>query len=113
VAISSAQRVSLMGPKLPYAYVYDFGDHWDHRIKVEKEIAPIPEFVLPFCAGGACAPPPQDCVGVPGYVEFVRAMVNPGDPEHDNLVEWIGADTWDPLAFDAIEIIDRLAEVKV
>jgi hypothetical protein len=29
------------------------------------------------------------------------------------LVEWIGVDTWDPVAFDTIEINDRLAEVKV
>ncbi|MDP9927892.1 hypothetical protein J2X92_000085 [Variovorax paradoxus] len=28
-------------------YVYDFGDYWDYRIKVEKKIAPIPGFVLP------------------------------------------------------------------
>jgi hypothetical protein len=40
-------------------------------------------------------------------------MANPGDTEHDNLVEWIGVDTWDPVAFDTIEINDRLAEVKV
>lgn len=50
--------------------------------------------------------------GAPGYAEFVRAMANP-DPEHDNLVEWIGTDAWDPLAFDTIEINDRLAEIKV
>jgi hypothetical protein len=110
---SESTRLTTALNRSTLSYVYDFGDYWDHRIKVEKKIAPIPEFVLPFCAGGACATPPEDCGGAPGYAEFVRAMANPDDPEHDNLVEWIGTDAWDPLAFDTIEINDRLAEIKV
>ena len=94
-------------------YVYDFGDYWEHRIKVEKTLAPVPGLDLPFCVGGACATPPEDCGGVPGYAELVQAMANPDDPEHDNLAEWIGTDTWDPAAFDSIEVNDRLAEIKV
>lgn len=110
---SESTRLTTALKRSTLSYVYDLGDYWDHRIKVEKKIAPIPEFVLPFCAGGACAKPPEDCGGVPGYEEFVRAMENSDDPEHDDLVEWIGTDAWDPLAFDTIEINDRLAEVKV
>lgn len=110
---SESTRLTTALNRSTLSYVYDFGDYWDHRIKVEKKLAPIPEFVLPFCTGGACATPPEDCGGAPGYAQFVRAMANPDDPEHDNLVEWIGTDTWDPLAFDTIEINDRLAEVKV
>ena len=53
------------------------------------------------------------CGGVPGYAEFVQAMADPDNPEHDNLAEWIGADTWDPAAFDSIEVNDRLAGIKV
>jgi hypothetical protein len=66
-----------------------------------------------FCVGGACATPPEDCGGVPGYAEFVQAMADPDDPEHDNLAEWIGTDTWDPAAFDTVEVNDLLAEIKV
>lgn len=94
-------------------YVYDFGDYWEHRIKVEKTLAPVPGLDLPFCVAGACATPPEDCGGVPGYAEFVQAMANPDDPEHDHLAEWIGTDTWDPAAFDRIEVNDRLAEIKL
>ena len=110
---SENTRLTTALRKATLNYVYDFGDYWDHRIKVEKKTAPIPEFVLPFCSGGACATPPEDCGGAPGYAEFVRAMANPDDPEHDDLVEWIGTDAWDPLAFDTIKINDRLAEIKV
>lgn len=94
-------------------YVYDFGDYWEHQIKVEKTLAPDPQLQLPFCIGGANATPPDDCGGVPGYEEFVRAMADPNDPEHDNLSEWLGADSWDPTAFDSIEVNERLAEIKL
>jgi Plasmid pRiA4b ORF-3-like protein len=56
---------------------------------------------------------PRIAGGVAGYAEFVQAMADADHPEHDNLVEWIGTDTWDPAAFDSIEINDRIAEIKL
>lgn len=94
-------------------YVYDFGDYWDHRITVEKKLAPDPVLGLPFCVGGACATPPEDCGGVPGYTDFVKAMADPDDPEHAHLAAWIGAETWDPKVFDSMEVNDRLADIKL
>jgi hypothetical protein len=95
------------------SYLYDFGDSWDHRIKVEKSFAPDPLLTLPFCVGGACAAPPEDCGGIPGYGEFVKAMADPQHPEHEHLAQWLGVKTWDPNAFDSIEANDRLAEIKL
>jgi len=95
------------------SYVYDFGDYWDHRITVEKTHPADPLMALPLCIAGAGATPPEDCGGVPGYGEFVRAMANPDDPEHEHFVEWIGADTWDPAVFDSTEANDRLARIKL
>lgn len=43
-----------------FKYIYDFGDHWEHRIKVEKKLLGDPE--LSRCAlflGGANAAPPK------------------------------------------------------
>jgi Plasmid pRiA4b ORF-3-like protein len=94
-------------------YIYDFGDCWEHRIQVEKTHAPDSVLRLPMCVGGACATPPDDCGGVPGYAHFVRVMADPNDPEHDDLAEWIGRDSWDPKAIDFDEINERLAEIKV
>lgn len=95
------------------SYVYDFGDNWDHRIQVEKTLAADPLFTLPFCVGGACATPPEDCGGVPGYADFVRVMADLNDPEHENLAEWIGAENWDLKFFDSIAANDRLAEITL
>ena len=94
-------------------YVYDFGDYWEHRIKVEKTLVPVPGLELPFCVAGACATPPENCGGVPGYVELVQAMADPGHPEDDNVAEWIGLDTWDATAFDSTEVNDCLAGIKL
>lgn len=95
------------------SYVYDFGDYWDHRITIEKTLPADSLLTLPFCVGGACATPPEDCGGVPGYAEFVRAMADPDDSEHAHLVEWVGVDSWDPRAFDSTEANDRLAEIRL
>jgi hypothetical protein len=94
-------------------YVYDFGDNWEHRIKVEKAYGPDPHFKLPFCVDGAGATPPEDCGGEPGYEDFVQAMADPHHSEHDSMVQWIGRDTWDPAAFDSIEVNDRLGTIKL
>lgn len=95
------------------SYVYDFGDYWDHRITIEKTLAVDALFTLPFCVGGAGATPPEDCGGVAGYADFMRAMADPNDPEHAHLAEWIGVDSWDPKVFDSIEANDRLAGIKL
>lgn len=73
----------------------------------------LPLLELPFCVGGAGATPPEDCGGVSGYEDFVRAMADVDHPEHGHLAQWIGAGTWDPAAFDSIEVNDRLARIKL
>ena len=32
-------------------YVYDFGDNWRHRIKLEKTLPSGPQLSLPVCVG--------------------------------------------------------------
>jgi hypothetical protein len=75
------------GSNSTLSYVYDFGDYWDHRITIEKTHPADPLMTLLFCIAGAGATPPEDCGGVPGYADFVRAMADPSDPEHSHLVK--------------------------
>ncbi|WP_394681289.1 plasmid pRiA4b ORF-3 family protein [uncultured Comamonas sp.] len=109
---SESTRLTTALNRSTLSHVYDFGDYWDQRIKVEKKLASDPLLPLPLCAGGACSAPPEDCGGALGYAQVVQAMANPDDPEHDNMVEWISAYTWDPLAFDTIKTKDRLDTVE-
>lgn len=93
-------------------YVYDFGDNWRHRVKIEKKLAPMPQVMLPMCVGGANATPPDDCGGVWGYAEFVAAVSDPNHPEHATMTEWIGQ-PWDPKAFDLARANSWLQEIKL
>lgn len=94
-------------------YVYDFGDHWDHRIKIEKTYAPDPGMKLPWCVDGAGATPPEDCGGAPGYDDFVQAMADPAHPEHNEMADWIGRERWDPNEFDTSEANGLLDNIKL
>lgn len=94
-------------------YIYDFGDNWDHRIKLEKTREPDPLMKLPCCTDGAAATPPEDCGSVPGYQDFIAAMADPAHEDHADMVDWIGRDSWDPNAFDIAEANARLAYVKI
>ena len=53
-------------------YLYDFGDGWDHVIKLEKWFENSPMDGLPFLleANGRC--PPEDVGGPPGYAGYLE-----------------------------------------
>lgn len=93
-------------------YLYDFGDDWNHRIKLEKVYGSDPQMTLPWCIGGAGATPPEDCGGAPGYEDFVKAMTDPEHPEHEDMQRWIGLQTWDPNRFDTIEVNTALEALQ-
>jgi pRiA4b ORF-3-like protein len=52
-------------------YEYDFGDSWEHDVKLVRT-AELPEKFARKLLGGARAFPPEDCGGIPGYEECVR-----------------------------------------
>lgn len=89
-----------------FVYRYDFGDDWEHLVEVEHVGPPEPDVFYPRCleAVGAC--PPEDCGGVPGYLDLREALQDPQDPEHAELLEWLGG-PFDPDRVD-VEGIDRL-----
>lgn len=61
------QLLKRTGSKLNY--VYDFGDDWRHTIRLKKVLPPDPNELL-RCLAGDQACPPEDCGGIPGYLEF-------------------------------------------
>jgi hypothetical protein len=81
-----------------FRYQYDFGDGWEHTLVVEK-IVPIGQGGhRPVCVAGAHACPPEDVGGIGGYAEYLAALQDPDDPEHEEWLRWRGA--FDPEAFD-------------
>ena len=81
-------------------YTYDFGDDWRHEILIEKRLPLDPRYGYPLCIGGERACPPEDCGGPPGYEHLLHVLAKPGDPEHDELITWLGG-YFEPASFDA------------
>jgi hypothetical protein len=82
-----------------FGYVYDFGDHWEHAITVEKVLGADPKAKYPICVTGRRACPPEDCGGAWGYADFLEAIGDPNHEEHNQMLEWVGG-SFDPEHFD-------------
>lgn len=93
-------------------YVCDFGDDWDHSIRIEKVNEAVPGVTYPrlLKASGAC--PPEDVCGAPGYEEFLVAIADPDHDQHDDMVRWSGGsfDPEDDRSDSIVERFDRLAK---
>lgn len=46
-----------------FLYEYDFGDYWQHQIRVEKILTSKSNNLEPVCISGQRACPPEDCGG--------------------------------------------------
>ncbi|MBN1612671.1 MAG: plasmid pRiA4b ORF-3 family protein [Polyangiaceae bacterium] len=71
-----------------FLYEYDFGDSWEHDVKVQR-VSSAAERVAPRCLGGERACPPEDCGGAPGYANLLEALADPNHEEHASVVEWV------------------------
>ena len=80
-------------------YKYDFGDGWEHEVVLEQGTNQFPNGQYPVCLEGARACPPEDCGGVHGYYEMLKALGDPLHKEHENILEWVGG-RYDPAVFD-------------
>jgi len=100
----------LRNPGDRFTYLYDFGDDWEHVVKLEK-IKPLdPETPLPACLKGKRSCPPEDVGGPWGYARFLEIIVDEDHPEHEETLEWAG-DDFDPELFDLGEVNRKLFEL--
>ena len=92
-------------------YLYDFGDGWDHVIRIERIGDADPQACYPrlVAAEGRC--PPEDVGGPWGYADFLAAIADPAHENHDHMLNWCGG-AFDPDVPDIEQIateLDRLA----
>ncbi len=102
-----AKRVKLRsyfeGEKTECAYVYDFGDCWEHEVSLVQTTTDKDKYKRRLLAGErAC--PPENAGGSPGYERFVKLLetgedIHGDDPAH--LLDWLG--DWKPDDFDLKE----------
>lgn len=89
-------------------YLYDFGDGWEHTVRIERIEPANPALSYPLLieATGRC--PPEDVGGPPGYEEFLAAMADPRHERHAEMLDWHG-EIFDPQTVDPAEI-DRVLQ---
>ena len=100
-----------LGARRSFQYVYDYGDNWFHKVKVERVVMPAEPIAKALCIGGENACPPEDVGGAPGYDEFREALADPNHSEHEHFKTWIGR-PFDPSAFDIDEVNRRLNQTE-
>lgn len=88
-------------------YVYDYGDDWEHTIRLEAASNRAPDSPIAVCVAGRRAGPPEDCGGIHGYEEMLAAAADPSNERHDEAVEYLSSylgGTFDPVRLDLEEI---------
>ncbi|MDJ0391623.1 plasmid pRiA4b ORF-3 family protein [Roseomonas sp. E05] len=88
-------------------YLYDFGDGWEHTVKIERITNAAPGLTYPLLinASGRC--PPEDVGGPWGYAEFLEAITDPQHENHAEMTEWADG----PFDPDNINIDDHAKAV--
>lgn len=108
------QIISAAGDRLWYDY--DFGDNWEHVLRVETVLDEPPR--APICIVGRKACPPEDCSGVWGYHEiadWVRSdysdQLRPETfTDTEDGLAWL-PEGWHPDEFDLEETNELLEAV--
>jgi hypothetical protein len=85
-----------------FAYLYDFGDSWEHDLMLEAILLPETTAQYPTCIGDERRTPPEDVGGTPGYEEYLAVLADPEHEEHDTMLQWRGP--FDPETFSPDQV---------
>lgn len=96
--------------KSKFIYEYDFGDGWEHEIKVVKVGPPVEGVNYPVCLAGELACPPDDSGGIWGYYGKLEILKDPKHEDYEDTLEWMG-DDFDPERFDLEKVNAALAKL--
>lgn len=72
-----------------FSYVYDFGDWWDHDVRIEPLQQADLRCGVPRCIAGRGTCPPEDCGGPQGYATAVSEAFDPfGDDDFETMADF-------------------------
>lgn len=91
-------------------YEYDFGDDWEHEIRLEEKLPFDNQISLPVCLAGDRACPPEDCGGVWGYQNLLEIIMDPHHEEYEQTLTWLDGG-FGPENFNIDEVNDRLSRL--
>ena len=93
-----------------FEYVYDFGDHWSHTIKIVKPMPAVPGVAYPLLIDAVGRCPLEDSGGPPGYMDLIEALHDPSHPRHSEALDWPGPG-FDPTATDSTKLEKDVADL--
>lgn len=69
-----------------FTYTYDFGDYWQHQVRVEKLLPSTVVLTTPVCVSGRRACPPEEVGGLGGYDQRTLDQFRWRCKAHDHLL---------------------------
>lgn len=103
-----------------FTYTYDFGDYWQHQVRVEKVHPPTALSAHPVCVSGRRACPPEEVGGPEGYnqrtldqfswsFEALNRLIAGENIFEDDVPTWFW--TFRSEHFDKGQVNQKLAKV--
>ena len=93
-----------------FHYLYDFGDSWEHQVRVEQWLPTERGMTYPHCLDGERHCPPEDCGGIWGYEELLTVLNDKRHPERTETLQWLGG-RFKPESFDMDKINRQLGKL--
>jgi hypothetical protein len=94
-----------------FTFLHDFGDGWEHTIKIGDLVVPSTAGEKVLCIAGENACPPEDVGGPGAYFDFIAAIKDPAHEDHNSMLQWVGG-PFDPVAFNIADLNECLAATK-
>ena len=92
-----------------FTYLYDAGDGWEHEIRLEEVVQPLPELNHSILLAGETSCPPEEAGDIHQYHDLLTAMETPGSKDAHILRELTGNTDFDPAFFDLEAARKRVA----
>lgn len=103
-----------------FTYTYDFGDYWQHQVRLEKLLPPQALPTYPICISGRRTCPPEEVGGPRGYdqrtldqfswsYEALDRLLAGENILEDDVPTWFW--TFQPEHFDRRQVNERLAKL--
>jgi len=75
-----------------FRYLYDFGDGWEHSVKIEGIAPAEPQISYPRLLDANGMRPPEDSRGPWGYAKTLEALSDPAHEYHEQALDILGED---------------------
>ena len=89
----------VLGDSKCFKYDYDFGDGWEHEVRITDVLEHDFRMNYPICIAGENACPPENCGGYQGFEHLKQTISGKDSREKDEMLAWLGG-FYSPYTFD-------------